>query len=218
MRIAAVSDLHGYLPSIEKCDILCICGDTVPLKIQSNIQLSSDWLRTEFLEWIKSLPCEKVILIAGNHDFVFERGLFIESDLKELSEDKLIYLEDSEYVYNGIKFYGTPWCEKLWTWAFFTANPRSKYSLIPDCDVLLTHEAPNIGNIGRTAYGNNYGSQELYDAIATKNIKYSLCGHIHSGSHEETMSLNPEVKTKFYNVAIKDENYIPYYDVLYLDI
>ena len=44
MKIAGISDLHGYLPNIEKSDILLIAGDISPLNIQFNKPEMKKWL------------------------------------------------------------------------------------------------------------------------------------------------------------------------------
>ena len=70
MKFGALSDLHGILPEIkEECDIYLICGDITPLKMQRNIPQSKKWLSHEFAQWVKDLPCEKVFMVGGNHDF-----------------------------------------------------------------------------------------------------------------------------------------------------
>ena len=46
-----MSDLHGTLLSvedIEPCELVCICGDIVPLRIQANSLKTKSWLRNEF--------------------------------------------------------------------------------------------------------------------------------------------------------------------------
>lgn len=68
-----MSDMHGDLPVIdESCDVVCICGDIVPLYMQRNIPQSVKWLKECFRNWCINLDCKKVVFIAGNHDFVFE--------------------------------------------------------------------------------------------------------------------------------------------------
>lgn len=68
MRICAFSDMHGQLNfKVEPCDIVMICGDIVPLMIQKFTDLSEDWFRDVFIPWCTNLPCEKVLLVAGNH-------------------------------------------------------------------------------------------------------------------------------------------------------
>ena len=74
MKIIAISDLHGNLPEItEAADLLILGGDISPLNIESNLLLVEGWLSNVFSEWINSLPVEQVIMIAGNHDYWFER-------------------------------------------------------------------------------------------------------------------------------------------------
>ena len=75
MKIAVISDLHGYLPNypnkywdgIEECEILLICGDIMPLNIQTNMPKSKYWLIEDFKLWALDLPIEKIYIIAGNH-------------------------------------------------------------------------------------------------------------------------------------------------------
>lgn len=68
MRVCAISDLHGFLPEIEPCDLLLICGDIMPLNIQSNMPASEKWLDEVFIPWIDNQPIDQAILIAGNHE------------------------------------------------------------------------------------------------------------------------------------------------------
>ena len=70
MKICAISDLHGNLIPIQKCDLCLIAGDVVPLNIQKNRVESIVWFFQDFLPWIKELPCEEVYMVAGNHDFI----------------------------------------------------------------------------------------------------------------------------------------------------
>ena len=76
IKICAMSDLHGHLPDpeqIEQVDVVVICGDIVPLKIQRTRILVEEWLINEFKDWVQLLPCERVIMIPGNHDFHFHQ-------------------------------------------------------------------------------------------------------------------------------------------------
>lgn len=57
-----MSDLHGNLIHIQKCDLCLIAGDVVPLNIQKNRVESIVWLFQDFLPWIKELPCEEVYI------------------------------------------------------------------------------------------------------------------------------------------------------------
>ena len=69
MKLIAISDLHGYLPTIEEqADIMLIAGDISPLNIQGTRVLMREWIEDEFIPWINELKVEKVFLVAGNHE------------------------------------------------------------------------------------------------------------------------------------------------------
>ena len=77
MKICGISDIHGDLSiNIPECDVLCICGDVINLNDQRDIPTSKHWWETRFVKWVESLPCSKVIVVPGNHDF-FKRNVFI---------------------------------------------------------------------------------------------------------------------------------------------
>ncbi len=239
MKIVAISDLHGYLPKdLPEGDILCICGDICPLEIQRDFVSCVAWFGLNFNTWANSLPYKKVIFIAGNHDFFLE-SLHLGKDtitwrnpssvmkkllpLENKGKSKLIYLCDNSYEFGGIKFYGTPWVKDLSNWAFYKTNEElaQVYDQIPkNVDVLLTHMPCSLLGVGdvlqRNAFNylSMYGSFELSEAILARNIKYALCGHVHSGAHQ----LAEYMGTKFANVSIKDEDYIVRYSPLEIEI
>ena len=72
MKICAISDLHGFLPELKPCDLVIICGDSVPLEFQMSSRRTKKWYTNTFAEWANNLSCEKVIFIAGNHDMYLE--------------------------------------------------------------------------------------------------------------------------------------------------
>ena len=74
MKICAISDLHGYLPKdLPESDLLLIAGDIMPLRFQSNMARSKEWLEKEFKQWCKEQETYEIVLIGGNHDFYFEK-------------------------------------------------------------------------------------------------------------------------------------------------
>ena len=224
MKIVALSDIHGSLiDNIPECDVVCICGDILPLQVQRSVVKSVSWLCQDFKPWAESLPCKHVIFIAGNHDFVFETlgpkagkrphevmiEIFGEHHLKK---SKLIYLRDESTIIDGVKFYGTPWCPELKNWAFYKCQSDliDVYNGIPsNTDILLTHCPPKINNLGVVLqdginYLRDFGSEELAAILLDKPfIKWVLSGHIHSGDHNSVRS----GLTNLVNVSIKDENY-----------
>lgn len=231
MKITAISDLHGYLPGdLPGGDVLCICGDIVPLEYQSDFNSSALWYAYTFGKWVSIQPYRKVVFIGGNHDFFLEELGEHEPAtwMTRLSAppeglDKLVYLCDSSIEIDGVTFYGTPWIADLSRWAFYKNENELKkiYGRIPQCDVLLTHMPPLACEVGRVlqrgCYNTfaEYGSQALADAIRTRDISYALCGHVHSGNHcpqrwGSVMNL--------VNVSLKDENYKVAYEPFNFEI
>lgn len=215
MKIIGISDIHGYLPDLEPCDVVCICGDIIPLELQQDTFKSWEWFNHVFIDWCEKLVCEKVIFIAGNHDF------FLEGEEPFDVKDKIVYLCDSKYEYKNITFYGSPWITGLPFWAFNLSekDQYEKFSLIPNVDVLLTHTPPyNIQDIGRVDFKQgvpiDFGSNSLTKIFNEKNIKYALSGHIHSGNHSEIKHNN----TILYNCSLKDESYEVYYKPVVINI
>ena len=237
LRICALSDLHGHLPdpnSLNGVDVLVLCGDIVHLEYQRSESLSLDWYSHEFAEWVKALDCNKVIMIGGNHDFfLYEQGKGRLNTLFErICGDKLVYLEDELYEYEGITFYGCPWCTGPINWAFCPGETRRVrtvfsidefYNKIPNCDILLTHQPPSVGNVGVSYFwdahaAQNWGSDRLRFAIKDKKIGVHFFGHVHSGEHNLTLYPTLGCETKFYNVSYLDEQYKPFYKPRFIEI
>lgn len=227
LKVCALSDLHGYLipvEAFEPCELVCICGDTVPLEIQSNSRKTKQWLSEQFKPWAEALPCKKVIFIAGNHDIYYKMEFM---NIKFPKDSKVTYLFHEKYAYkasDGKEYliFGTPFCKQFGNWAYMEDQEELEklYQAIPyNCDILLTHDQPyGYGDIIlQDIYwntGEHIGNPALRDAILLKQPKYLLCGHLHSTTH----SCVEIRKTKRYNVSIKDEQYNPVYEPLYLEI
>lgn len=218
MKIVAISDIHGnllkanYLPS---GDILCICGDIMPLSIQRYQYQSTFWMQNEFQKWIQSLPYKHIVIVPGNHDFIFGFLYKIKS-IDEINThlnlpSNVHLLIDSECNIDGYTFWGSPWCPDLKKWAFYADHNTliEKFNKIPNnVDVLLTHCPPKINDYGRVLeqgfnYLKNFGCQELADIVEEKKPKLHIFGHVHSGSHE----IQNVGETKFCNVSILSELY-----------
>ena len=226
MKVCVTSDLHGYLPEIEPCELLLICGDIVSLKHQRYSKSCKQWYTKVFQPWIDSLPCDKVLFIPGNHEVGVEghedeyRKLFSPTNKATiLLHDYYEYLSNNGVVY---KIFGTPYCKIFGNWAFMRTNSdlKEKFSEIPEgLDILLTHDVAygyadqSLQDIG---YGTDthFGTVELRDAILEKKAKYHFSGHIHTANHNLIMIGD----TKHYNVSYVDETYIPTFKPLYIEI
>lgn len=229
IKICAISDMHGILDfDIKPCDILCICGDIVPLKVQSLHEGTLKWLAKTFVPWCEKQPCEKVFLIAGNHDWC---AMNHPDDWEAMFKDtKITYLCDSsaEYTkldgnkYQEISIYGTPWCHQFYNWAFMTSDVvlEKIYNKIPyKVDILLTHDCP-YGTSDVLLQdvpwrnGEHIGCHPLGDAVDNKKPLLLLHGHLHSTNHESEKRGDTDV----YNVSVVDEHYKRVYEPLYIEI
>lgn len=226
MKICAISDLHGYLPQIESCELLLICGDIVSLRAQQYHQSCKKWYIKKFKPWIESLSCGKVLFIPGNHECGVEgheieyRNMFPHS-----YKATILIHEGYEYISNEGKIYkifGTPYCKIFGNWAYMRDNGtlKEKFSEIPEgLDVLVTHDVAygyadqSLQDIG-WGTEEHFGTVELRDAILKKKPKLHLSGHIHTADHNLIMIGD----TKHYNVSYIDEKYTPAFEPLYLDI
>ena len=226
MKVCVTSDLHGYLPEIEPCELLLICGDIVSLKHQRYSKSCKQWYTKVFQPWVNSLPCDKVLFIPGNHEVGVEghedeyRKLFSSTNKATiLLHDYYEYLSNDGTVY---KIFGTPYCKIFGNWAFMRTNSdlKEKFSEIPEgLDILITHDVAygyadqSLQDIG---YGTeeHFGTVELRDAILEKKPKFHLSGHIHTANHNLIMIGD----TKHYNVSYVDETYIPTFKPLYIEI
>ena len=226
IKICAISDLHGYLPKIEPCDLVLICGDIVGLRAQRYPKSCKKWYIDWFKPWVNELQCDKVLFIPGNHEVGMEGH---EEEYKKLfgPHNKATVLFHESYEYLGsdgktYKIFGTPYCKIFGNWAYMRPNSdlKEKFSEIPEgLDILLTHDVAygyadqSLQDIG---YGTDthFGTVELRDAILEKKPKLHLSGHIHTADHNPIMIGD----TKHYNVSYLDEKYTPTFEPLYLDI
>lgn len=228
MKVVAMSDLHGTLLPVEDikpCELVCICGDISPLNIQINHRKMRKWLVNEFKPWCESLPCDKVLFIAGNHDEICTNLDFMYSIFPK--DKKVTYLFHECYVYTArdsreYKIFGTPYCKLFGNWSFMEIDTHltKLYSEIPEgIDILLSHDTPYgyndiiLDNVP-WADGSHIGNKPLTLAILEKEPSYVFSGHLHSVDH----SMIEIGKSKKYGVSIKNEKYEPVYDPLYLNI
>lgn len=102
MLATAISDMHGQHEDVlvPESDVLFICGDIVPLRMQIDVPRSFNWFEKRFIKWCQSLPVKQIYLVGGNHDF------FLQERDKTVNEylqgTKITYLNNTsaEYVDN----------------------------------------------------------------------------------------------------------------------
>ena len=243
MKLAMFSDPHGDLPIFEdRVNVVGVAGDIFPLEIQSSPVKSITWFNREFVPWAMGLNCDKVIFCAGNHDFALQwiTNNYFRNRLMDINKEyieecaadivkeqlmlpkKIVYLQDSEYSYNHVKFYGTPWCPDLSNWAFYKNHEdlERAFAKIPDdCDILITHAPGTENDMGTSlwhAWKPEYGCKELTERVKQTGIRLWCAGHVHTGNHHEGLLSNGI--TRIYNVSIKDEDYIVRWEPTIIEI
>ena len=197
MRIVCISDTHGLHARIKipSGDILIHAGD-----ISGRGKLEEV---SAFNSWLGTLPHPHKIVIAGNHDFCFERA----PEIAEPLITNARYLRDRLTEVQGLKIYGSPWQPWFWDWAFnLQRGPeiRAKWDLIPDhTDILVTH-GPPAGFGGTTRSGEDVGCVDLADRVSRIKPRLHVFGHIH-----EAYGKYADAHTTYYNASICNYNYQP---------
>lgn len=218
MIIDAISDLHGYYPTLEGGDLLIIAGDLTARDELNELAFS-------FTNWLDKQPYKKKIIVAGNHDNILQN---IEGNFWwEIAT----YLCDSGTEFEGLKIWGSPW-----TKTFEGMNPRckaftldteeelaEKFQKIPlDTDILVTHGPPyGMQDIVRrrcTLDGSEVslcehkGSESLADRLEIVKPRLHVFGHIHEGygMHEFEFSFSNGKYVKSVNASYVNEHYEPF--------
>jgi len=208
--IVVISDTHGkhkQLGSLPKADIIIHCGDMSTMGYEHEIQ--------NFMKWFSNLnQYAHKIIIAGNHDWIFEKNTIL---AKSLIPNNVIYLEDSSIEINGINFYGTPVSKPFCDWAF--NRPESKliehWQAIPDnTDVLITHSPPYMIGDYVPDCMQHEGSPSLYEEITKRlNLKIHSYGHIHEGHGVHKIG-----NTTFINASNLNDRYECVFKPIYIEI
>lgn len=229
IKICAMSDIHGQFEnlSIEPVDILFICGDIVPLRMQRNIPQSFSWFKKFFIPWCQSQPVDQIYMVGGNHDFILEK---LEKEVKEAllgTRITILYNEGAEYLdEESGKIYtiwGSPLCHIFGNWAFMESPEYelTQFEKIPDnLDFLITHDAA----YGRSdvvldesvwwADGSHIGNPELAEVLKSKHPKYHFFGHLHTCDH----NLIDYTGTQTACVSLLNEQYNKVFEPLYLEV
>lgn len=202
MRIVTVSDTHGMHDqvTIPEGDVLIHSGDCTDDAGQTALR--------NFLIWFEKQPCEHKVLVAGNHDWAFEKW----SDLARLMVKEVApsvnYLQGSGLNIGDVLFWGSPITPEFCGWAFNRqrgAEIKAHWDHIPrGVDVLVTHGPPH----GILDYNPgdklHCGCEDLRDAVQLHRPKLHVFGHIHAG-----YGWSKNEHTTFINAACCDERYYP---------
>lgn len=192
IRIVAVADTHLYHRklAVPDGDVFIHAGDFAIRGTLGEIAAAA--------AWIKSLPHPCKIVVAGNHDWAFERT---PAEARALLEDpRVVYLEDTGVFVHGIAIWGSPWQPAFGGWAFNLergATIRAKWDKIPaETDILVTH-GPPLGHGDRCSMADREGCADLDARVREIRPLAHLFGHI----HEDGGLFPREDGTQFVNVT-----------------
>lgn len=201
----------------------------------------------QFNAWLGRQRFKHKIVIAGNHDRLFERN---KADAESILT-AATYLQDQAIIIDGIKFYGSPWQPEFFSWAFNLPRGQAladKWKLIPDnTDVLITH-GPPYGILDLSGYApaqalrakarkdpyhsytnltpgadwldDHVGCQDLLERVNQVKPKIHCFGHIHHsyGVYPPLLAGADIDQTIFANACICDEQYNASHLPIILDI
>lgn len=196
--MAVLSDTHGRHREVKipDADLLVHCGD-----LASHAAAVID-----FNAWLGTLPHRWKIIVAGNHDEVFQ----YEPERARALITNAVYLEDSETTVAGLRIYGSPWQPEFNGWHFNLPRGealRAKWDLIPGggvIDILVTHGPPH-GVLDEVSPGRHVGCEDLKAAVERVAPKYHLFGHVHEAygivKSPGRISVNACILDRQYQVA-----------------
>lgn len=211
-RIVAISDTHQSHNRIKlpDADLLIHAGDfSFDYQNKSNLSRFSSFLR-----WMEGQPHKHKILIAGNHDQLFEMAPERARGLVKANAPSVTYLQDSETVVEGLTIWGSPVTPSFYDWSFNRDEVEiiQHWDMIPEhIDVLVTH-GPPLGYLDRNQGhdgGGRRGCRSLLMAVKRTKPLLHIFGHIHGGYGHDQISHGDGSHTDLYNVAICDQQYQP---------
>ncbi len=174
LRLVCLSDTHNLHDELDvpDGDVLLHAGDFTNAGGPAEVEA--------FARFLERLPHREKIVVAGNHDFLFEE----EPDRARELLGEVTYLQDSGTRLGELAVWGSPWQPWFHDWAFNLARGEAiaaKWALVPDStDVLVTHGPPH-GVLDALTNGTPVGCEEL--AAARERVRPGLhvFGHIHEG-------------------------------------
>jgi Icc-related predicted phosphoesterase len=197
LKFVTISDTHGQHEKLllPKGDVLIHAGD---------ISMRGDEISIiDFLSWFSNQNYQYKILIAGNHDFYFEKAS--NEEIEKIIPENVIYLNDSGTTIKKINIWGSPITPWFFDWAFNRYRGeqiKRHWDLIPeDTDIILTH-GPVLGILDSTTKAEHVGCEDLLNCVNKIKPRVHVCGHIH-----EAYGTVEKSGIKFINASVLNERY-----------
>lgn len=179
-RVVCISDIHGMHDRLQlpPGDLLVVAGDL--LLLSRHYSSSADEVKVaDFVRWLARQPFRAAVVIAGNHDAVYERlGATRVQEIFDAAageQRKLNYLCDNACVAAGLKVYGSPVSHgKSANKAFQVRRGTNSFAAIPTgMDIVLTHQP------SRTS--------DLHQALLRNQPTLHVGGHVHEAYGTEVV-------------------------------
>ncbi len=198
MRLVCVSDTHlRHDFTVPDGDVLIHAGDGTHLGEPREVEA--------WFSWLAALPHAHKVIIAGNHDFLFQR---VPEMIPALLPKGVIYLQDSGVEIEGLKIWGSPWQPWFFDWAFnLERGPAiaKAWAKIPDdTEVLITH-GPPADILDKVPNGDHVGCEDLRARVKQlSKLKLHVFGHIHHSYGKRTIG-----GVTYINASTCSEQYWP---------
>lgn len=220
MRIVIVSDTHNTCPDVPEGDVFIHCGDATYEGKKTELH--------KFRDFLNKLPHKHKLFVPGNHEITMDRKHVEYSKYHKMwLPDDLIILQNSEYIINGIKFYGAPFiCPINGRWGFekdLVGQTQTCNQIPRDTQVLITHTPP-FGILDEgfyRGYKESFGSTPLRQTLMDlSKLKLHCFGHMHEfgGTFHEEQLCEAGNLVKFVNAAVLDRNYFPCTKAMVVDL
>lgn len=223
-KIVLISDVHGKWNkiTIPECDLLISAGD---YSFRGEMHMVKD-----FHTWLNKQPARHIISVQGNHETFADVGLAKAAALEACPN--VHFIEHGAVEIEGLKIFGSAWTPWFYDWAYNAMRKLSdaqemqrpfigdKWEDIPmDTEILITH-GPAFGMLDQTYYIDGVTPRErvgcdllLQKIIQLENLKFHVCGHIHSGHGQKSFH-----GKQFYNASICGETYQADYEPIIVEI
>jgi Icc-related predicted phosphoesterase len=209
LRVVCLADTHGLHEEVQvpEGDLLIHAGDVSMGGTEEEIEA--------FDAWMARLPHPHKVLIAGNHDWLFQR----DPEAARRRITSATYLQDSGVSIGSLRLWGSPWQPWFMNWAFNLRRGRpleAIWQLIPEhTEILITHCPPHgildaVSGFAALALslavgqGTHVGCRELATAVKRVRPRLHVFGHIHEGYGRQQRG-----DTTFVNASVCDAHYRP---------
>jgi calcineurin-like phosphoesterase family protein len=193
--VVCIADTHNLRPILPPGDLLLHAGDLTEWGTFDEVQAE--------LTWLSSQPHEHKIVIAGNHDLLFDEEFLTKYPERrdargrtrhDLDFGTVTYLQDESITLSfaaqkrELNVYGSPWTPRYGTSAFQYPRDEDVWSeSVPwRTDILITHGPPaRFNNIRLSA-----GCAFLREEVARVKPALMVFGHIHHARGQQTVTFD----------------------------